>query len=169
MATKKEETLAHRPHTYKVILHGMEWLHPKDDDLSDEATSPSGVDLETDAISAEESLNIAPKRKVLARNSEGDANSSARKRPKLTEDNNVSSTATKEALYPKMGTRIRNGRRLATHYNCEAQVQELRKAVDKMNDTLGRVLENMKMIVEKLDAGLTAYRGSKRRTDDDDA
>ncbi|KAL7974458.1 hypothetical protein HDV63DRAFT_363182 [Trichoderma sp. SZMC 28014] len=120
----------------------------------------------TDAKSAQTSSDIVQKRRVSVEAAEGDG-LSAPKRPKLVKDDASSSSAktqepgcrdisTKRNFYSQTATKIREkgfppSPQQSINHGCQTEIQELRQAINKMNDALGRLTQTLDQVVKKLD------------------
>lgn len=118
-----------------------------------------------DVNSAQTTSDIVQKLQVLVAATEGDG-SSAKWRSKLREDDASFSatkihepahrqTSNKKDFYSKMTNRIRDKGLAApkqpTSCTCQAEVLELQKAINKMNDSLGSLTQTFDQVVKKLD------------------
>lgn len=133
--------------------------------LWDESAIPAGIGQSMDVNSAQMSLDILHGRQVSPAATEGD-DLWARKRlfpPRYDASSSSAKihkpdhrrTSNSKDFYSKMATSIRDKGfptpKQSTSCTCQTEVQELRKAINKMNDTLGGMAQKLEQLVKKLD------------------
>ncbi|UKZ63666.1 uncharacterized protein TrAtP1_004892 [Trichoderma atroviride] len=167
------------------------------ENLPDDSTTSSEVDEAMDVSLAEEPSSIVQKRQVSPAATKGD-DSSAKDRNSFAKYGASSSYSTKnhepghrrtlnkKDFYSKMTTSIRETGfptpKQSTRCTCQAELQGLQKAVQKMNDSLGRLTQTLEEVVKKIDTAaqdarihrkgtqrlIAAANGGKTPTDSED-
>lgn len=132
--------------------------------LDDSTTTSSEIDEAMDISSAEENSNLVQKRQVSPAATKSDGSSAQRRYNSAKYGASSSSTknhepsprhtSNKKDFYSKMTTRIREKglptSKQSASCTCQAELQELQKAVQKMNDSLGGLAQTLEQVVAKL-------------------
>ncbi|KAM0456221.1 hypothetical protein ACHAPV_007469 [Trichoderma viride] len=132
--------------------------------LDDSTTTSSEIDEAMDISSAEENSNLVQKRQVSPAATKSDGSSAKRRYNSAKYGASSSSTknhepsprhtSNKKDFYSIMTTRIREKglptSKQSASCTCQAELQELQKAVQKMNDSLGGLARTLEQVVAKL-------------------
>lgn len=165
---KIKETVVSPPETSAAESDSMDSKGPGPlKSLLDDPTTSSEADEATGASSAEESSNLGPEFHTpgavaerygwpakMRLNSLSHGVSSLSSSTKIHEPGQRQ-TSNKKDFYSKMATRIRDkglaASKQPTSCACQTELQELSKAIRKMNDSLGSLTQTLEQVVKKLD------------------